>query len=562
MLQVKPNTPLSLSIITLSLAILIAFATIGTARADTSIEVASKATTVTVFPDGAKVQRAAVVDLSAGFSKVIISDLPVSLNESSLRLKGEADSSIKIGSIESKIGYSEDLARQQEQELQEAIFALRDERKRSEADISAAQQQINFISSLSKNKSSFWNEATSIEMLEQTLAVIEQGTTQAHIKILGAQRAQRKLDRRIQKLESDLRLISSGQKATRIVTVNLEAANATTAKLLLEYDLSNAGWQPLYDMRLTTENGTDSLAVEQMAEVTQNTGEDWSDIELTLSTARVARTTEAPTLESWFLEIYEPRPLAKTRSSYSSDSYGSAEPALASLPVAEGQVLMAKPMAPVTMEANLSGFDVTYTVPGRNSIPSDRQPHKFHVSKQDFPVELFNLIVPKRDEAAYLMAELTNSGDTPMLPGRMSLYRDGAFIGTGHLPGLQSSEETELSFGANDSIKTNYRLLDQEKSQGGIISITNSRVKAFQITVQNLFNQSQRIKIYDQLPVSTDEDITVEEMAGSTKPTARDVNDRKGVLVWDNSYKTGESRQIDFKYKVSFPDGKLVPGFE
>lgn len=562
MLQIKPNTPLSLSIITLSLAILIAFATIGTARADTSIDVASKATSVTVFPDGAKVQRSAVVDLSAGFSKVIISDLPVSLNDSSLRVKGEADSLIQISSIESKIGYSEDLARQQEQELQEAIFALRDERKRSEADISAAQQQINFISSLSKNKSSFWNEATSIEMLEQTLAVIEQGTTQAHINILGAQRVQRKLDRRIQKLEMELRQISSGQKATRIVTVNLEAASATTAKLLLEYDLSNAGWQPLYDMRLNTEKGTDSLAVEQMAEVTQNTGEDWSDVELTLSTARVARNTQAPKLDTWFLEAYEPRPLPKTSSSYGSTAYEAAQPALASLADSQERMLMAKPMAPVAVAVNLSGFDVTFMVPGKNSIPSDRQPHKFHVSKESFSVELFNQIVPKLDETAYLIAELTNSGDTPMLPGRMSLYRDGAFVGTGHLSGLQINEEVEFSFGANDSIKASYRLLDQEKSQGGLISVTNNRVRAFQVSVQNLFNQSQRIKVYDQLPVSADEDISVEEMSGSTQPTDRDVDDRKGVLVWDHKYESGEKRQIDFKYKVSFPDGKLVPGFE
>ena len=559
---VKPNARLSFLIISLSLLILFSFATFGSAQADDSIEVTSKATDVTVFPDGARVQRAATVSVPAGHSKVVIRDLPVSLNDASLRVKGEAVEPIQISSIESRVGHSEQLAGKKEQELQDTITELRDKRKRADVNISAAQQQISFIASLSKNKGSFWNEATSIEMLEKALTVINDGTTDAHVKILQAQRVKRKLDHKIGKLERELNQIASGQKASRIVTVNLVASAATDANLYLEYDLSNAGWQPLYDLRLDTTKEADSLTIDQLAEVTQNTCEDWIDVAITLSTARVATNTQAPSLDTWFLYAYENKPKAKRSKSLSGTAYESSPSLVSSMMVGDQSVSMAEPMAPVPVTVNLTGFDVTFAVPGKNSIPSDRQPHKFNISKQDYAVDLFNKVVPKADETAYLVAELTNVSEVPLLPGRMSLYRDGAFVGTGHLPGLQTNEEAELSFGANDSIKVNYRLLEQEKSQGGIISVTNSRERAFQIDVQNLFNQSQRIKIYDQLPVSTDEDITVQEMSGSTRPTERDVDEIKGVVVWDDSYEAGEERQINFVYKVSFPEGKQIPGFE
>ena len=68
-----------------------------------------------------------------------------------------------------------------------------------------------------------------------------------------------------------------------------------------------AGWAALYDIRASgTETETPAIALGYLAQVTQNTGEDWTDTAMTLSTARPALASIEPELSAWYLEPYAP----------------------------------------------------------------------------------------------------------------------------------------------------------------------------------------------------------------------------------------------------------------
>src|SRR5262249_60860696 len=100
---------------------------------------------------------------------------------------------------------------------------------------------------------------------------------------IGARRraAQRELEAAEQRLAAAEK--RSGQSvAFTEVSLTLEAAAATPAEVELSYHVAGASWRPLDDLALEGER----LAVTYLAEITQQTGEDWPAVELVLSTTR------------------------------------------------------------------------------------------------------------------------------------------------------------------------------------------------------------------------------------------------------------------------------------
>ncbi len=70
-----------------------------------------------------------------------------------------------------------------------------------------------------------------------------------------------------------------------------------------------------------------------------------------------------------------------------------------------------------------------------------------------------------------------------------------------------------------------------------------------------------RITVMDRMPVPRDERIKVELLKQSTKPTEKDVEERKGVLAWTEDYEPGEELAVVFGYAVTYPEDESVPGF-
>jgi uncharacterized protein (TIGR02231 family) len=164
---------------------------------------------------------------------------------------------------------------------------------------------------------------------------------------------------------------------------------------------------------------------------------------------------------------------------------------------------------------------------------------------------------PRIEAKAYLYAKMATPRATPYLPGQVSLFRDGTFVGTGRLPQLTPGEEHELGFGADDAIRVKHALLEEKRGESGIISTSKSDVRQFRITVKNAHPQPVQLTVLDQLPVSQHQDIKVELIAKS-QPSRRDVDDKRGVLAWDQKIDAGEERTIDFGYRVTWPAAKNV----
>jgi uncharacterized protein (TIGR02231 family) len=202
---------------------------------------------------------------------------------------------------------------------------------------------------------------------------------------------------------------------------------------------------------------------------------------------------------------------------------------------------------------------VTFKIPGRVSVGANEGAKSLRVSTAAIAPELAIRAAPVVDPTAFLEASFKQSEDAPLLPGKVSIYRDGVFVGRGAMAAASKDETVRLGFGADDKVKIERSVLKRNEGSAGLI-VTTSKTdeRSFKTSVRNGHDFPILIAIEDQLPVSENEEIKVEMLPSTTPPTATDLRDRRGVLQWAFEAKPGEARDILFAWRVRWPKDKGV----
>jgi len=547
--------------LTTSLVVFTALAA-GPVRA-ADVAASSAVDAVTVYPDGASVTRIISLDLPAGENSAVLKDFPLTLDPSSLRVEGEAGAKLTIGAIDAKPPRAAPPVNLPE--LDKRIEALKDERVNLQGAIDAATARRKFAERFADTSPAGIGdkgEARPIAEWRAAFAAVGEEVASADAAIRDAERKQRELDREIARLEQD-----RAQKPPSKLEVRIElaAAAATKATLRVTYAVRNARWMPLYDARLDTgaKDRKPALELVRRAEITQNTGEDWSNVALAVSTVRTARGGSAPDLKSLVVQYPQvPRPMA---AGLVSDA---AMPAAAPPPDRQRQLRATggKSDEPVMEKAaeqqavaDVSGFQVVFKIPGRVSLGASEGAKSLRISSASIAPDLTVRAVPVVDPTGFLEASFKQAEDAPLLPGRVAIYRDGMFVGRGLMAAAAKDETVRLGFGADDKIKIERTVVKRNEGSAGLI-VTTSKTdeRAFKTTVRYGHDFPIRIAIEDQLPVSEHEDIVVEMLPSTTAPTATNLRDKRGVLEWVFEAKAGEVRDINFTWRIRWPKDKGV----
>ena len=212
----------------------------------------------------------------------------------------------------------------------------------------------------------------------------------------------------------------------------------------------------------------------------------------------------------------------------------------------------------------VSGFQVTFKIPGRVSVGASEGAKALRIATATIAPDLLVRSVPVINPTAFLEASFKQSEDAPLLPGRVSIYRDGVFVGRGRMAGASKDETVRLGFGADDKVKIERTVLKRNEGSAGLI-VTTSKTdeRAFKTSVRNGHDFPLRIAIEDQLPVSENEEIQVEMLSSTTPPTTTNLRDKRGVLEWAFEAKPGEVKDIAFAWRVRWPKDKgvvMTPG--
>ena len=539
-------------LVTTSLVMVAALAAMPSRAAD--LDATSAVDTVIVYPDGASVTRVVTLDLPAGDNSAVLKDFPLTLDPSSLRVEGDAGAKLTIGSIDARPPRAAPPVNLPE--LDKRIEALKDERVNLQGAINAATARRKFAERFAEASPAGIGdkgEARPISEWRAAFAAVAEEIASADTAIRDAERKQRELDREIARLEQD-----KAQKppAKLEVRIELAASAATKATLRVSYAVRNARWAPLYDARLDT-GGRDrkpSLELVRRAEITQNTGEDWSDVALSVSTVRTARGGSAPDLNSLIVQYPPPlRPAAPANA-----AMDSARPAQRGV-----MAKVAEPYAERADEqqatAEVGSFQVMFKIPGRVSVGASEGAKSLRISTAAIAPDLAVRAVPVKDPTAFLEASFKQSEDAPLLPGRVAIYRDGVFVGRGQMAAASKDEPVRLGFGADDKIKIERTVVKRNEGSAGLI-VTTSKTdeRSFKTTVRNGHDFPIKVAIEDHLPVSENEDIQVEMLSSTTPPTTTNLRDKRGVLEWAFEAKPGEVKDISFAWRVRWPKDKGV----
>lgn len=547
-----------------SLALLLLACLPAAAHAE-EVRTTSEVDVVTVFPQGAEVTRLAKVSIPQGSHVVVLKDLPAALLQDSIRVQGEATGQIEIGSADVRLFYvSEDAdatvisARKR---LETELERLSDERQTLQNTIDAAVTQRQLIQNLVSlpTRPDPANGQSAATDWGGIFALIGERMAIANKTISDTQIAMRELDRKIADVQNQLSQ-QPGQELQRTeLKVNVVAEQAVEATLRVRYQIDYAAWSPVYDARLETGSAKEApkLDLTRRAIISQQTGEDWTNVALTLSTTRPKAGSDAPDLLPLAVDVQQ---IALGRA-YGGQAAGELDGAT----VAQDAVSEAPAMAPEPTMAKIAEerkadvlnttFQVLYGIADRQTIKSQGGDKRVQIDSKAFEPALSVRTVPKSAALAYLYAKLTLDSETMVLPGQVSLFRDGVFVGHGSLPQLAGGEGHELGFGVDDKIKVEFADLGRKSGETGLISTSKTDTQSFKMTLRNLHERAMQVRLLDQLPVSANEKIKVEMLAGTTPPTVKDLDDERGVLAWDLLLEPEAESVINFGYQVTWPNG-------
>jgi uncharacterized protein (TIGR02231 family) len=507
---------------------------------------------VTVYPDGASVTRIMTVDVAAGDSTLVAKDFPIGLDVSSLRVEGTAAARLVIGAIDAKPPRAAPPVNLPE--IDKRIEALKDQRVNLDDAIASANARRKFAERFAEASPAGLGEkgeARPIAEWRTAFAAIAEEVAVADAAIREAERKQREVDREIARLEAD----RATKPPSRLeVRIDLAADAPTQATLKVTYAVRHARWVPLYDARLDTgaKDRKPALELVRRAEIVQTTGEDWSNVALAVSTVRTARGGNAPDLSSLIVQFPPALP----------------PPMGAMMDSARPRALAAAPAASEPMEkraeerqaaVEVSPFQTAFKIPGRVSVGTSEGAKSLRISTATIAPDLAIRSAPVLDPTAFLEASFTENEDAPLLPGKVSIYRDGMFVGAGRMAAAGKDDAVRLGFGADDKVKIERAVLKRNEGSAGLIVTTaKTDERAFKTSVRNGHDFPVKVMIMDQLPVSENEDIQVEMLPATTPPTATNVRDKRGVLEWSFEAKPGEARDINFAWRVRWPKDKAV----
>jgi uncharacterized protein (TIGR02231 family) len=329
------------------------------------------------------------------------------------------------------------------------------------------------------------------------------------------------------------------------------------------YSIGNARWMPLYDARLDTgaKDRKPALELVRRAEITQATGEDWSNVTLGVSTVRIARGGDAPDLNT--LIVQYPRQVARSAGLGGEASLRghldqfAAVPAAPPMPEPE---FAKKPEKAGEQQASaeIGAFQTSFRIPGRVSVSASEGARSLRIASLTITPDLVLRSAPVLDPTAFLEASFVESEDAPLLPGKVSIYGDGTLVGRGRMPAATKEETVRLGFGADDKVKIERTVLKRNEGSAGLIVTSKTDERAFKTMVRNGHDLPIRIALQDQLPVSENEDIVVEMLPVTTPPTTTNLRDKRGVLEWAFEVKPGEVRDINFAWRLRWPKDKGV----
>ena len=204
-------------------------------------------------------------------------------------------------------------------------------------------------------------------------------------------------------------------------------------------------------------------------------------------------------------------------------------------------------------EINYQPTTVTYDIKNPFTVMSDGKIYTAEIINYEIPATYEYLSVPKIDPSAYLTAKITDWQELNLSSGEMNLYFEDAYLGKSLLDLNNATDTLSVSLGKDKGIYVERKKLKEFTSKK-FLSNAKREARAFETIVKNNKPYEIEIKILDQLPISTNKEIVIE----NEEYNGGKLEEKTKIITWDLKLDSKESKNLQTKYIVKYPKGKYI----
>jgi uncharacterized protein (TIGR02231 family) len=501
---------------------------------------------VTVFPDRAQVDQETSVVIPPGKSVCRLTALSPYIDFQSIQVKGSGD--FTILSVNHQNNFLQNLEDSPEvKSIRSQIETLQLKVEDEKAAIGILKEKAAFL--LANRDIPGKQSSVTVDQFKSIMDLYTKNIEQVTVTTLMKERLIKDYEKQITALQKQIAdKLGRQQLPSGEISVTVTADKQLTGKLTFSYVVSNAGWYPSYDIRV--DDIKNPVTILYKANVFQNSGVDWKDVKLSFSNATPWIAGDIPVLYPWFIDFYNPVPRMATASGVKKSN---APVMVEKAAVADEAVEMAKEAAPVPVEKRIGETTVTFDVNLPCSVASDGKQQTVEIQRLTAPAEYKYVSTPKLSQVAYLTANINDWAKLSLQSGEATLYFENSFVGKSNINVNQLTDTLALSLGSDNSL-----IVKREKrvdfTSRKTIGNNKTETYSFLLSVRNNKSVPVKIRLNDQIPISSNNGISVDpvELSGGK------LNAQTGEIRWDLELNKQETRQVILTYSVKYPKDKTV----
>ncbi len=501
---------------------------------------------IIVFTDRAMIMKEAVLPVKRGENVVCISGITPNLVDQSVQisLMGQPDLAISEVTVEETFLKKTD--QPEIQKLQTALNSLVSQIKEGNNQIAIIGSENDFLKKVNPFPQNLKVTTTEIESHARFL---EKSLTANYERIFAIETKIKKLTEDKTATENELESLKGGKNKSKTIVIHLmSATDKSNVKVSFNYISTGAGWSSQYEAK--GDFNASTIDLNYFASIWQSTGEDWTEANVEISTAKPFVYGNIPELTPWNLDIFTPR-FFKSKSLVAMDRQNAPQMLMEAAPAPAAENLLKE------TEIQEENTSFTFVLPRKVDIVSDGQPHRVSIAKSNKEAKFSWFTIPKLVQNVFLKASVKNPFSFPLLSGPISVFFDQKLVGTAFVNDPVLAEgELELSLGIDEGIKIERKLTKKYTDYAGLLTKETTINFEYAIEITNGKSKEITLDLNDQFPISRNEKIKVEPQLPKGDATVNE----EGKISWKITLAPGQKKTVPVKFSVSYPKELSVSG--
>lgn len=509
----------------------------------------------TVFLNGAELSSTAKVSLPQGETDILFTNIAGNVNQQSLNIGADNGVIIQSASFQNNYLASETLS-PRARVIKDSIQLIQDKRAGTNNMLQVTNEQITL---LSENKQvAGANTGLSVAELAKMLDLVKTRMMQLLTEKDMLNATLRKTDEQLKllQLQLDIEQKKDFQPGGQLL-VKFYSTKATSSNINISYVVPNAGWSPSYDLRV--EDLKNPVKLFYKANVYQNSGVNWNKIKISLSTGNPNEGAQAPALSPWYLVFNQP---VYAGGGYTNKALNENVVMAYKVPLVDKgaddiESMPTRSTNPGTIanyvRTDNSGINTTFDIDLPYTVPTDGQAHLVAVKDYELLATYRYYTVPKMDKDVFLQAQVTNWEDMNLLPAATNIFYEGSYVGQGYIDMRNVKDTMNISLGRDKKIIVR-RERDMKQRSVKTIGSNVKETFAYTISIRNTRKEPINILVMDQLPVSNDKDIVVEDI----EIDKGEAEETTGTVKWLLTINPNEVMKKKIGFTVKYPKGQSI----